>query len=86
MHFFFKDQICRAAISISNNIAEGFERNANPDFLRFLYKALGSCSEVKSMVYISIRLNDISKEQLDKFISQLNEISKIMNGLIKSLT
>ena len=38
------------------------------------------------MVYISIRLNDISKEQLDKFISQLNEISKIMNGLIKSLT
>lgn len=83
--FGFKDQICRAAISISNNIAEGFERNTNPDFLRFLYIALGSCSEVKSMVYISIRLNDISKEQLDKFISQLNEISKIMNGLIKSL-
>ena len=84
--FGFKDQICRAAISISNNIAEGFERNTNPDFLRFLYIALGSCSEVKSMVYISIRLNDISKEQLDKFIFQLNEISKIMNGLIKSLT
>jgi len=34
------------------------------------------------MVYISIRLNDIRKEQLDKFIFQLNEISKIMNGLI----
>lgn len=45
--FSFKDQICRAAVSVSNNIAEGFERHTNKDFIRFLFIARGSCSEVK---------------------------------------
>ena len=52
----FKDQICRAAVSISNNIAEGFDRRTDADFARFIYMAIGSCSEVKSMLYLSIRL------------------------------
>ncbi len=45
--FGFKDQVTRAAISISNNIAEGFDRSSDADFSRFLYFALGSCSEVR---------------------------------------
>lgn len=40
--FAFRDQICRAAVSISNNIAEGFERDTTKDFVRFLYMARGS--------------------------------------------
>ena len=51
--FGFKDQISRAAISISNNIAEGFDRSSDADFNRFLYIALGSCSEVRSMLYLA---------------------------------
>ncbi len=54
--FGFKDQICRAVISISNNIAEGFDRSSNADFSRFLYFALASCSEVKSMLYLAEKL------------------------------
>jgi len=51
----FKDQICRASISISNNIAEGFDRNSNTDFVRFLYYSVSSCSETKSMIYLATR-------------------------------
>jgi four helix bundle protein len=49
----FKDQMTRAAISISNNIAEGFDRSTDADFSRFLYVAIGSSSEVRSMLYLA---------------------------------
>jgi len=84
--FGYKDQICAAAVSISNNIAEGFDRSSNADFSRFLYISLGSCSEVKSMLYLGNRLNYITTEYTDKLINDSNEVSKIIRGLIKSLT
>jgi len=83
--FGFKNQICRASISISNNIAEGFDRSSNKDFARFLYIALSSCSEVKSMLYMAGRLNYLNPAIREKLIAQANEISKIIRGLIKSL-
>jgi len=83
--FGFKDQICRAVVSISNNIAEGFDRKTDADFARFVYIAIGSCSEVKSMLYLAIRLNYMEKDKASKLIEQANEISKILSGLIKSL-
>src|SRR5689334_18414499 len=57
----FKNQICRAAVSISNNIAEGFERNSRPQFNHFLDISLGSCGEVRSMLHLSVKLNYIQK-------------------------
>lgn len=81
----FKDQICRAVISISNNIAEGFDRNSNADFSRFLYIAISSCSEVKSMLYLAERLKYLNNESKNKLLSEANEISKIIRGLIKSI-
>ena len=83
--FAFKDQITRASVSISNNIAEGFDRNTNPDFKRFLYFATASTSEVRSMLHLSIRLNFLEKEMAEKLISNSNEISRMLFGLIKSL-
>jgi len=83
--FSFRDQICRASVSISNNVAEGFDRSSNADFARFLYFSIASCSEVRSMVYLASRLNYISEENKGQLLSQTQEISKIIRGLIKSL-
>ena len=52
--FGFRDQICRATVSISNNIAEGFERETTKELIRFLYIARGSSAEVRSMLYLSL--------------------------------
>jgi four helix bundle protein len=82
----FRDQITRAAVSISNNIAEGFERGSDPEFGRFLYISLGSSSEVKSMIYLAERLGYVSSETRENIIQQSGEINKIIYGLIKSLS
>lgn len=58
--FSFNDQIKRASVSISNNITEGFDRSSNPYFKKFLYFSLASNSEVRSMLYLAVRLNFIS--------------------------
>jgi four helix bundle protein len=80
-----KDQILRASLSISNNIAEGFDRNGNPEFKRFLYYSLASCSEVKSMMYLIERLGIIPTEKVKVYLFECSEISKILKGLIRSL-
>ncbi len=83
--FGFKDQIRRAVVSVSNNIAEGFDRSSRADFVRFLYFALASCSEVKSMLYLAERLGYINADKREFLITQASELSRILTGLIKSL-
>ncbi len=83
--FSFKDQIQRAAVSVMNNIAEGFERRTNKEFINFLYIAKGSCAEVRSMMTLGLELNYVAERERD-YISNLSaEISKIISGLIKTL-
>jgi four helix bundle protein len=83
--FGFLNQIRDAVVSISNNIAEGYERSSDADFCRFLFYSLGSSSEVKSMLYLAKRLNYISEEQNHYLITQTSEVSRIIKGLIKFL-
>jgi len=83
--FGFKDQIQRASVSISNNIAEGFDRMSDREFIRFLYIALASCSEVKSMLFLSNRLQYLDEKKAKELIENADEIGKIIRGLIKSL-
>jgi len=84
-HSGFKNQISNAVVSISNNIAEGFDRSSDADFSRFLYIAIGSASEVKSMLYLAERVNFINNEKRMKLIGMSDEVSKIIRGLIKSI-
>jgi four helix bundle protein len=84
--FGLKNQIQRATLSISNNIAEGFERGSDRDFKRFLYIAQGSCSEVKSMLYVAIRLNYLKNESFILLNHQVTEIGKMLYGLSNSLS
>jgi four helix bundle protein len=81
----FKNQIQRASVSIANNIAEGFDRSSDKEFKRFLFIALGSASEVRSMNYLGFKLNYISIEDFNDCNNQLIEISKMLNDLSRSL-
>ncbi|RZL29185.1 MAG: four helix bundle protein, partial [Pedobacter sp.] len=56
-----------------------------PEFRRFLYIALASNSEVRSMLYLALRLNYIDRSIFNKLIMDSEEIAKIISGLIKSL-
>ncbi len=84
--FSFEDQICRASVSISNNIAEGFDRHTSKEFSRFLYIAKASCAEVKSMLYLAQKLDYIEEKQVTELISSSEGISKIIRGLIKAIS
>ncbi len=69
--FAFKNQIQRATISIMNNIAEGFERGGDKEFKHFLFIAKGSCSEVRSMLYLALQLIYLNQIQYNNFIIYL---------------
>jgi four helix bundle protein len=64
--FSLKDQIRRAAVSIISNIAEGFSRQTDQEFVQFLHIAKGSTSEVQSQLYIALDLGYISQEEFSK--------------------
>ncbi|PIR13965.1 four helix bundle protein [Candidatus Falkowbacteria bacterium CG11_big_fil_rev_8_21_14_0_20_39_10] len=83
--FNFGNQIKRAVISIMNNIAEGFERRTNKEFKYFLYIAKGSCGEVRSMLYIALKLNYINQNEFIKLHQLTMEVSRLLSGFIKSL-
>lgn len=83
--FWFRDQIQRAWLSISNNIAEWFERKWNKEFKRFLYIAKGSCWEVRSMLIIAKELWYIDNHKFLELYEQSQEISKMLSWFIKSL-
>jgi len=81
----FRSQICRASDSVSNNIAEGFNRSSDKEFIRFLNIARASCDEVKSMTYLASRLNFIDDTTKDELIDNCEEVSRVIYGLIKAL-
>ena len=81
-----KDQLRRAACSISNNIAEGFEYNNNPDFIRFLRYAKGSAGEVRNQLFILKEAGFIESKEYEQFHIRLISLSKQIAGFKKYLT
>lgn len=81
----FKDQIKRAVISISNNIAEGSEYNNNRQFLRFLSHSKGSCAEVRSMLILAVELGLLRKEEVQQAMNLSIEISKNLSKFMDYL-
>ena len=84
--FVFRDQILRAAISVMNNIAEGFERHSDRQFVYFLKIAKGSCGEVRSMNFLGKELLKITESDAESVNNLCVEISKLINSLIYSIT
>lgn len=75
-------QMRRAAVSISSNIAEGSARQGNKELVQFLYIALGSAVELDTQLIIARNLTYINEEEFIQLISKLEEIGKMLNGLI----
>ncbi len=80
-----KDQIQRSCVSVMSNIAEGFGRGGNTEFIQFLFIAKGSLSEVKSQLYVTKDLNYISDAEFQKTYLMTEEITRLMRSFIKSM-
>ena len=83
--FSSKDQLRRAAISISNNIAEGFEYNNNKMFLKFLSYAKASAGELRSNLFVLKEAQLVSEADNDKLRESLVSVSKNISGFMKYL-
>ena len=79
----FKDQITRSGLSIPSNIAEGVERVSDKESYRFLDIAQGSAAELKTQIYIGMKIEYIEKEQGFRWIDELEDIGKMLVGLKK---
>lgn len=79
------DQITRAAVSISSNMAEGAERQTRKEFIHFLYIAKGSAAELRTQLYWAHQLNIGSKQEIFPLIQEVKEISNMLQGLISNL-
>lgn len=82
----FKDQIQRAVVSIMNNIAEGFESGSNAKFINFLNIANGSCSEVRSMLYLCEDFHYCDEQKRIELQAKTRQISAGIKTLITKLS
>jgi four helix bundle protein len=81
----FRDQITRSGLSIPSNIAEGYERNTNKEKANFMNYAKGSAGELRTQIYIGIDIGYIDPKQGKHWLSETEEISKMLYSLIKSI-
>lgn len=83
--FDLRNQMRRASISISSNIAEGFERGSNKDFVRFLIISKASCGEIRSQLFLAKSLHYLEDEDYNKLQIEILAMSKKLGGFIKYL-
>ncbi len=79
------NQLERASLSISNNIAEGFELQSNRQFVKFLYIAKGSCGECRNLLSVANKLKQVESDKHKELINNAIEISKQLANFIKYL-
>ena len=80
-----RDQIRRAAISITSNIAEGFDRGGNREFVQFLAIARGSASELKSQLYTALDAGYVDQKEFAELYQLAHSVVLLIGGFIKYL-
>jgi len=81
--FSLKDQFKSAAISISDNVAEGFEYNNKPDFYRFLRISKGSCGEIRNKIHFARRLEFITETTAQTILNEVKMLGSQIAELMK---
>ena len=83
--FGLRDQMRRAAISILSNVAEGFERGGDKEFLQFLSIAKGSSGELRAQLYVALDQRYISIERFEQLSAEATKISQLIAGFMRYL-
>ncbi len=83
--FGYKDQLQRASVSVMSNIAEGFERASNKEFIKFLFYSKGSVGEVRSLISLGFELKYIDRDLYEELNNICLDLSKQIANFIKYL-
>ena len=83
--FWLANQMQRASVSIWSNLAEWCDRETYKEYIRFIYIARWSCSELKTQLYIAHNIWYLDKEKLEYIMILIQDIHKMLNGLISHL-
>jgi four helix bundle protein len=83
--FGLRDQVQRAAVSIMGNVAEGFERGGDKEFIQFLSVSKGSCGETKSHLYVALDQQYINRTQFDQLYNNADEVGRLLSGFMSYL-
>lgn len=78
-------QMRRSSVSIPSNIAEGFRRQHNKEYIQFLYIALGSCAELETQITIAKELNYLTADKEAVLLEKLDHLCRMTTNLLKKL-
>lgn len=82
--FGLKNQMTRAAVSIPSNIAEGYDRGTNKEFIHFLTIARGSAAELRTQLYIAKQIGEIDQKTMAELVEETKGIGAMLNKLAQA--
>ena len=83
--FGLRNQICRSSVSIMSNIAEGFERDGDKEFINFLSIAKASAGETQSLLYVALDQAYVTQQEFESISARLRGCSRVISGLASYL-